>query len=499
MSMHTTARRTGFLVVGMFLLGCGAQESTAPASGGSSSDPNGVEQVSLDLSAAPAGAQCIRLTITPASGPAVVQTITITTTNGSGAPIPLGGLPIGPVTIAADAFTVACTSISGVAPNWSSDPTPVVVRPGLTTSLVLTFKPNTSVSITPDFVGSISGIVAGGYNSYVLTDGAPEGWGVYGVVPSGPTPTRSTVLTNTTTSIALGPYHGCALRSDGTIWCFGYNYYGGVGPNVALGSFTYTPVQVPLPGTASSICAGTYHACAVVNQNSAYCWGYNAQGQLGNGTTTNSSSPVLATTGTFRSISCGTYDTIATTGDGHYVAWGYDNLGQLGDGLTTNRLTAWENLNERTVLAVAAGDNSTCDLHADGSVWCWGGNFYGQLGDGTTTNRLTTAKVSLPATAKSIGVGYAHACALLTTGQVECWGENLDGELGDLTGTNHPTPTAVTVFGLETTASALAVGQYHSCVVTPLANVWCWGGNFNGGVGDGTYNDAFGPTKVTLQ
>jgi alpha-tubulin suppressor-like RCC1 family protein len=137
-------------------------------------------------------------------------------------------------------------------------------------------------------------------------------------------------------------------------------------------------------------------------------------------------------------------------------------------------------------------------LHADGSIACLGANFYGQIGDGTTLTRATSTKVTLPAAAKSIGVGYAHSCALLVNGQVMCWGDNIEGEIGDLTGVNHPTPTAPAGFGGETPA-ALAVGTYHNCVLTTAPNVWCWGGNFNGGVGDGTYDDAFGPLKVTVQ
>jgi hypothetical protein len=507
MNKTNGARALSVLAIGLALVGCAVPEAAAPPGDGtgtgtgSGSDPNALGQVSLDLAATPAGAQCIRLTITPASGSASVQMVNITASNGSGTPIALTGLPTGPVTISADAYTVACGSISGTPPAWSADPTSVVVRPGLVTSLVLTFKPDNSVSITPNFVGSISSIVAGGYNTYVLTDGAPEGWGVYGVAPGGQSPSRSTTLTNTTTSIALGAYHGCALRNDGTVWCFGYNYYGELGPNIAVGNFTATPVQVPLPGSVNSICAGVYHSCAIINQSSVFCWGQNTQGQLGNNSTTNSATPVQAPTGfvSLRSVSCGGYSTIAVGANGNFYGWGNNNYGQLGDGTFTNRTTPYQNTSEKTVIAAATSESATCDLHADGTVWCWGGNFYGQLGDGTTNGRVTAAKVPLPAAARSIGVGYAHACALLTTGQVQCWGDGMDGEMGDLAGTNRPSPIAVSAFGTESTAVSLAVGSYHNCVVTPLANVWCWGGNYNGGVGDGTYNNAFGPLKVTLQ
>src|SRR5205814_6680248 len=107
------------------------------------------------------------------------------------------------------------------------------------------------------------------------------------------------------------------------------------------------------------------------------------------------------------SLSCGPFSTAAVAGDGHAYAWGYNAYGQLGDGTTANMANPVQVRGENTVMAISSGATSTCDLHADGTLWCWGGNFYGQLGDGTTNTRGTAAKVTLPAAAKSVGVGYA--------------------------------------------------------------------------------------------
>ena len=130
--------------------------------------------------------------------------------------------------------------------------------------------------------------------------------------------------------------------------------------------------------------------------------------------------------------------------------WGYNGHGQLGDGTTTDRTTPAEVSGITTATSIALGSYHSCALLGDGTVMCWGRNDYGQLGDGTTTDRLTPVEVSSITTASSIALGGYHSCALLTGGTMKCLGDNNHGQLGDGTTTDHGTGdgTPVEVSGL---------------------------------------------------
>src|SRR4029077_3706339 len=135
-----------------------------------------------------------------------------------------------------------------------------------------------------------SGIGAGGYGSFVLTDGAPYVWG--GVF--GPSATRWAAIGHVLT-VATGGNHVCAIKADGTVWCLGSNSSGQCGPGLSTGAYAASPVQVPLPSPAKLITAGLEHTCALIPSGpsfaTVYCWGRNAEGELGNGSTTPSATP----------------------------------------------------------------------------------------------------------------------------------------------------------------------------------------------------------------
>jgi alpha-tubulin suppressor-like RCC1 family protein len=487
-------------------VGCAAPDRA----GGSGSDEGETTQVTAQLTAVPSGTQCVKITVTPPSGSASVQSFTLTA-GASTSNMSLGALPAGSDTFTGAAYAATCSTIGSSAPTYVADPVVAIVRAGTLTSVTLTFRPNNSASVTGNFIPNVVGVAAGGYNSFALTGGAPLQWG-YTAFTDVPV-TVAGAATPATTAIAAGAYHACALHADGTVWCWGISYYGGMGPGVPMGGGSSTPVQVPLSGAFTMIAAGLYHTCAYrpgppnsAPQEAVFCWGYNADGELGNGTNTNSATPVQVSgiTGLsfnglgIRALSAGAYHTVATMGDGHFFAWGANNYGQLGDNTTSSRNTAEWVTTDVNQVAISAGYSHTCALHADGSVWCWGGNFEGQIGDGTFTNRmLPTAVVGLAAPVKQLTAGGYHNCALLTNGQTVCWGYNADGEIGDLTTTLRPTPVAIS-FGGEV-AQGLAAGYQHTCALTTALNVWCWGYNGFGEIGDGTNSDDFGPTKVLLQ
>ncbi|MDA3033791.1 MAG: hypothetical protein O3A28_02035, partial [Actinomycetota bacterium] len=165
------------------------------------------------------------------------------------------------------------------------------------------------------------------------------------------------------------------------------------------------------------------------------------------------------------SITAGRNHTCALLATGAVKCWGHNASGQLGDGTTTDRLTPTAATGLASgVTAITTGRNHTCALLATGAVACWGYNPDGRLGDGSTTDRHTpTAVTGLPSDVTAITAGTEHTCALLGTGAVTCWGNNASGQLGDNTTTDRHTPTAVT--GLPSDVTAITAGTEHTCAL----------------------------------
>jgi hypothetical protein len=173
---------------------------------------------------------------------------------------------------------------------------------------------------------------------------------------------------------------------------------------------------------------------------------------LGNGSTTNSSTPVQVSGITNATgVTAGTDHACAVLASGTVQCWGQNGAGELGNGSTTNSLTPVTVLGITNALAASAGAFHTCALLSDGTVKCWGQNDVGQIGNGTTVaappfSNPIPVQVSSVTSASAISAGHVHACALLNSGSIQCWGENFFGELGNGSTTNSPIP--VTVAGL---------------------------------------------------
>ena len=199
------------------------------------------------------------------------------------------------------------------------------------------------------------------------------------------------------------------------------------------------------------------------------------------------------------SISAGYYYTCALLSTGAVKCWGSNLYGQLGDGSTTQSLTpvSVPSLSSG-VTAIAAGERHTCALLSTGAVKCWGYNDNGQLGDGSAasvTPRTTPVDVStLSSGVTAISTGSYHTCALLSTGAAKCWGKNTSGRLGD--GSNTASLTPVSVSTLSTGVIAIAAGEAHTCAVLNTGAVKCWGYNVSGQLGDGSTTQSFTPVGV---
>lgn len=202
-------------------------------------------------------------------------------------------------------------------------------------------------------------------------------------------------------------------------------------------------------------------------------------------------------------VSAGGAHTCALTAGGGVKCWGANSAGQLGDGTTTHRLLPVDVVGLSSgVAAVSASESYTCALTTAGAVKCWGLNYYGQLGNGSgawgATERLPVDVVGLNSGVAAISAGSGHACALTTEGDVWCWGRNHDGQLGDGGTTQQPVPVAVT--GLSDGVAAIRAGGGgaggHTCALTLGGGIQCWGSNQHGQLGDGSTVPRLQPVAV---
>jgi alpha-tubulin suppressor-like RCC1 family protein len=398
------------------------------------------------------------------------------------------------------------------------------------------------------------------------------------------------------TQLATGTADTCALGSAGAAYCWGLNTNGQLGNNSTTQSLV--PVAVTTTGTPlAEITAGTSFACALDITGAAYCWGLNTNGQLGNNSTTQSLVPVPVTTtgvlagATLTQIDAGQNFACVRDSTGVFYCWGGNATGQLGNGTTTQStvpvivagvvpgpptsvaafpgdttanvywvapaslgtgtLTGYTataspggatcttagattctiaGLTNGTTYSItvvtdttdgnstasavatvtpwppriiAAGNENSCTIQG-GKAYCWGDNTYGELGNNTTKSSNTAVAVYTGGalsgvTLTQIATGYQHTCALASTGLVYCWGYGIDGELGNGGNANSDVPVPVTASGALSgvTVTQISAGQYHTCALGSNGLAYCWGLNTQGQLGIGSTTSSSTPVAVT--
>jgi alpha-tubulin suppressor-like RCC1 family protein len=365
----------------------------------------------------------------------------------------------------------------------------------------------------PKAVGAVS-IHTGGYTACAMyVDGSGKCWGyvpLNGNSLSNPLPDPFT-SGKAPKQIAISG-HTCAIFSDDQLYCYGYNLHGplGSGDNTNLYAVPTAPVNVGAGLTAVAVAVGYVHTCAILSDGGTKCWGQGSSGQLGFVAGTVNLAPInpidFGGGLTAVRISCGYVHTCAILSDGTARCWGGNANGQLGDGTTTNspNPVVVSSLG-LSVMSISCGWYHTCAILSDGSIVCWGMNTQGQLGDNTLDSKSIPTSISLDGgeTAVKVSAGLDHTCAILSDGTIQCWGFNQYGQVGDKTLITRMVPTKVFPFGtglsnVERTALDLSVSSSSSCAILSDKMVSCWGRGSSGQLGDDTKISKNVPTIVAI-
>jgi alpha-tubulin suppressor-like RCC1 family protein len=439
----------------------------------------------------------VRVRSTDAGGLYTEQSFTISITNVNEAPTDLTYQSMSPVyTTGSEISENAPRSSGGAIVSYSINP---ALPAGLlisTSTGVISGTP--TATKYPAGVYTVTAANADGSTSATLTitvnSTAPTIAATNSSGQSVSTQLSLSVVGSNFSKITAGGHHTCRITTTGSAYCWGYGVYGELGD----GSTTNrsTPVAVSGQHTFTQIAAGYFHTCGITTTGSTYCWGYNVYGALGDGSTTDRSTPV-AVSGqhTFTQIAAGQLHTCGITTTGSAYCWGYGGYGALGNGWAT-RYTPVAVSGQLTFTQIAAGVYHTCGITTTGSAYCWGYNDYGQLGDGSGTSRSTPVAVSGQHTFTQIAPGYFHTCGTTTTGSTYCWGDNSSGQLGDGSGTSSSTPVAISG---QHTFTQIAAGGYHTCGITTAGSTHCWGQGDNGALGDGSTATGYTPVAVSGQ
>ena len=364
---------------------------------------------------------------------------------------------------------------------------------------------------------------------------------------NGLTAATSTAFDVTLGLVQLGKGASCGINRMGQAFCWGDNVYGEVGDGTTGNRSVPVPVAGGLsfaeigsfvtPGNGANACGATTsgasycwaglvgdgttgthsvpwptsflssvyevepgwaHTCAVTADHSAWCWGRDDFGQLGNNATAIYSSPALYPNQVvgglaFQSVTTGYLHTCALTTGGTVYCWGYNSDGELGIGST--KPDSVPHQVGVGFAAVSAGFSNVCALASGGAAYCWGFNANGELGTGAssaTPDSVPTA-VAGGLTFATLSTGAFHTCGITTGGVTYCWGYNYDGEVGDGSTTERDAPVPVSG-GL--TFTSVVAGYFHTCGVTAGGAVYCWGLNDRGQLGDGTTTNSSVPVRV---
>ncbi|HEX6614704.1 MAG TPA: hypothetical protein VF046_00220 [Gemmatimonadales bacterium] len=253
------------------------------------------------------------------------------------------------------------------------------------------------------------------------------------------------------------------------------------------------------PLTFWQVSAGTGHSCGITIENTAYCWGANFDGELGDGSATRHPTPHAVAGGLrFRNISAdeGEGHTCGVTLEYRAYCWGLNQFGELGDGTGSNRsLVPVAVAGGLRFRQVEAGVFFTCGVtYPDNRAYCWGDNLYGKLGDGSNMSAFSPVAVAGGLQFRQVTLGEWHACGITLDNRAYCWGNNRDGQIGD--SSNAASRSVATAVAGGHRFRQIDAGNFHTCAVTTTDRAFCWGSGGYGQIGDGRTYRRFWPRRV---
>lgn len=296
-------------------------------------------------------------------------------------------------------------------------------------------------------------------------------------------------------TISASHNHTCAVTTEGQVLCWGGNYFGELGN----GTFTNsaTPVKVTLPGIATAVAVGGNHSCALLSAGSVYCWGINTSGQLGNGQVGYHGGFPVAVQGLsgVQKISAGWNHTCALVSGGAMRCWGANTSGQLGNGSTSGSSVPVSVSGLSGIVGMATGMSHSCAVSGAGAMYCWGDD-NSDAGGTSTINSTVPVQQGAGIAWRSVSAGDFYTCAISIPGALYCWGTNYFDALGTGAPTNSTVAAPTLVSALGTSGvTMVATARTHACALKG-GLLYCWGLNDYGAVGDGTTTNRATPVQV---
>jgi alpha-tubulin suppressor-like RCC1 family protein len=312
-------------------------------------------------------------------------------------------------------------------------------------------------------------------------------------------------------AVGAGYHHSCGIADDGPVWCWGSNEWLQLGSSEPMqrcagANFDCSGTPLRVNGTTQlvSLAGSLRHTCGLDAAGAAWCWGFGLGGQLGDGRQTNSVQPVRVAGGhafTRLRSSISAYVTCGLTGDGTAWCWGPDTDGLLGNGTRSGSATPTQVSAPAPFASISVGQRHACAVTTTQDAWCWGINWFGQLGVGSAGGNggfsLATIPMSVVDDRKftEIAAGGEHTCALTPEGKPFCWGAQ------HLTGNRNADPYTARPLEVETphVFESISAGFGHTCALTATGEAYCWGENWGGKLGNGTTTDSIMPVRVDTQ
>ncbi|SHG14223.1 RCC1 domain-containing protein [Chryseobacterium vrystaatense] len=308
--------------------------------------------------------------------------------------------------------------------------------------------------------------------------------GVWGPVFRNVIDVQGSAITGCWQSIAAGDTHSMGIKTDGTLWAWGYNSSGQLGDGTIVSK--NAPVQIGTDNKWKKIALGSGVSMGLKTDGTLWAWGKNGNGQLGDGTTIDRTVPVqIGSANDWKDFSIRSNHALAIKTNGTLWAWGNNGSGQLGDGTNTGKNVPTQVGTESNWQSASAGFSVSLAIKTNGTLWSWGGNSSGELGDNTTTNRNVPAQVGTETGWANTVSGFFHSVARKENGLLYTWGQNNYGQLGDGTTTNRLVPTLV-ADGIQ----SISAGAYHTVGIATTGNMFYCGYNSLGQFANNTTSDS---------